>query len=140
MPMTKTHRDYEYDYLSLSYQIEDLLQRKTAAYSVQQEIEEAHGRLAQLARQIATADDPRNFEYDYLAVAYRIQDLLQKKTQAYSLTYEFQTMQDQLNDLSEKLEWNGASAGRAVGKDRPQLTDRLSRLQSEIQELRSQLG
>lgn len=138
--MTKTHRDYEYDYLSVSYQIEDLLQRKTAAYSVQQEIEESHARLAQLARQIETADDPRNFEYDYLAVAYKIQDLLQQKTQAYSLSYEFQAMQNQLNELSEKLEWNGASSGRGASNSRPHLTDRLSRLQSEIQELRSQLG
>ena len=136
--MTKTHRDYEYDYLSLSYQIEDLLQRKTDAYGVQHEIEEAHARLTEMARQIENADDPRHLEYDYLAVAYKIQDLLQKKTQAYALAHDFQNMQQELDQLSSKLEWNGSSTARPAD-NRPQLTDRLSRLQNEIQDLRSQL-
>ena len=70
MPPKKTERDYEYDYLSLSYQIENLLQKKTAAYSVQGEIEQLHFKLLDLAREAVSAEDPRDREYDYLAAAY----------------------------------------------------------------------
>ena len=137
MPPKKTERDYEYDYLSLSYQIEDLLQKKTAAYIVQGEIEQLHFKLLDLAREAVSAEDPRDREYDYLAAAYRIQELLQQKTAAYSLAHEFQSMQTQLDELGRKLCWNRPSG--IGGPETPFLTDRLSRLQSEIQDLRAAL-
>ncbi len=134
MPPKKTDRDYEYEYLSVSYQIEELLQKKTAAYSVQSEIEQLHHRLMELAKEAVTADDPRDREYDYLAAAYRIQELLQQKTASYALTHEFQAMQSQLDELGRKLNWGRQNS---QGADSPFLTDRLSRLQSEIQDLRA---
>jgi len=139
MSTIKTHRDYEYDYLGLSYQIEDLLQRKTAAYGVDSEIEQTHQRITELGREIMAAEDPRDHEYDYLACAYKIQDLLQQKTKAYSMTFEFEQMQNQLDDVGRKLGWTSGGSG-AVNHDKPYLSDRLTKLQSEIQELRATLS
>ncbi len=136
MSTTRNQRDLEYDYLSLAYQIEDLLQRKTAAYSVDAEIMETHQRMTELAREIMDAPDPRDREYDYLAAAYKVQDLLQQKSRAYSMTFEFEQMQKQMDDVARKLGWSRNSSTQ----EKPYLTDRLSRLQTEIQELRATLG
>lgn len=138
MSITKTQRDLEYDYLSLAYQVEDLLQRKTAAYSVESELEQTHQRMMELAREIMEAPDPRDREYDYLAAAYKAQDLLQQKSRAYHMSFEFEEMQKQMDEVGRKLGWTrGSSASSA---EKPYLSDRLSRLQSEIQELRATLG
>ncbi len=139
MSITKTNRDYEYDYLSLAYQVEDLLQRKTAAYSVDSEIEATHQRLMELAREIMQADDPRDREYDYLAAAYKIQDLLQQKSRAHHMTFEFQEMQSQMDETGRKLGW-GRGGAAIASAEKPYLSDRLSRLQTEIQELRANLS
>ncbi|MCX6599004.1 MAG: hypothetical protein NTV70_21835 [Acidobacteria bacterium] len=136
MPVNKTTRDFEYDYLALSYQIEDLLQKKTSAYSAQEEIEQCHRRLVQLSREILSAEDPRDREYDYLATAYKMQDLLQKKTQAYSLTHDFQRMQQQIETVAAQLQWD--ARGGSVGND-PGLTSKISQLQSQIEDLRAAL-
>jgi len=69
-----------------------------------------------------------------LATAYRIQELLQQKTASYALTHDFQAMQSQLDELGRKLNWGRQNS---QGADTPFLTDRLSRLQSEIQDLRA---
>lgn len=136
MSMTKTQRDLEYDYLSLAYQVEDLLQRKTAAYSVESDLETTHQQMMDLARQIMEASDPRDREYDYLAAAYKVQDLLQQKSRAYHMSFEFEEMQKQMDDVARQLGW---SRGSGLASEKPFLSDRLSRLQSEIQELRATL-
>lgn len=137
MSITKTQRDLEYDYLSLAYQIEDLLQRKTAAYSVESELQETHTRMMELARDIMEAADPRDREYDYLAAAYKAQDLLQQKSRAYHMSFEFEEMQKQMEEVGRKLGW---SRSPSITAEKPYLTDRLSRLQTEIQELRATLS
>jgi hypothetical protein len=138
MSHTKSQRDLEYDYLSLAYQMEDLLQKKTAAYSVDADIKEAHLQMMKLAREIVTAADPRDREYDYLAAAYKVQDLLQQKSRAYHMAFEFEELQKKMEAVGAQLGWNQVSAPASGGSHN--LTDRLSRLQSEIQELRATLS
>jgi seryl-tRNA synthetase len=136
MSTTATVRDLEYEYLGLSYQVEELLQKKTASYSVQHDLEQLHQRASELAHKIAQAEDPRDDEYEYIANAYKIQELLEEKTRAYSMAFEFNEMQTKMEELARKLGW--ARQG-ARGGESPFITDRLSRLQSEIQELRATL-
>lgn len=136
MSTTATVRDLEYEYLGLSYQVEELLQKKTASYSVQHDLEALHKRAAELAHKIATAEDPRDDEYEYIANAYKIQELLETKTRAYSMALEFNEMQSKMEDLAKRLGWSKAAGHNT---DSPFITDRLSRLQSEIQELRATL-
>lgn len=138
MSHTKSQRDLEYDYLSLAYQMEDLRQKKTAAYSVDADIQEAHLHMMKLAREIVSAADPRDREYDYLAAAYKVQDLLQQKSRAYHMAFEFEEMQKQMETVGAQLGWNNGPAAPAGASHN--LTDRLSRLQSEIQELRATLS
>jgi hypothetical protein len=102
----KTQRDYEYDYLGLAYQIEDLLQKKIAAYAIESEIQATHQILIGLAQQIIKTEDPRELEYEYLAATYKMQELLQQKTKAFSMRVEFQQLQGQLAEVGGKLGWD----------------------------------
>jgi hypothetical protein len=102
----KTQRDYEYDYLGLAYQIEDLLQKKIAAYAIESEIQATHQILLGLAQQILNTEDPRELEYEYLAATYKMQELLQQKTKAFSMRVEFQQLQGQLAEVGGKLGWD----------------------------------
>jgi hypothetical protein len=135
MAMTRTPRDFEYDYLGFSYQIEDLLQKKTASYAVQHEIEKTHQQLMELGQKMFSMDDPRDREYDYLAALYKIQDLLQQKTAAYSMGHEIEALHQQMQQAGSKLGW-----GHAPASGDPELATRLSRLQSQIEDLRSVLN
>lgn len=132
MPANKNTRDLEEDYLALSYQIEDLLHKKTSAYDAQEQIEQCHRRLVQLSRDILSAEDPQDLEYDYLATAYKMQDLLQKKAQAYSLSGEFQDLHEQLEAIAGELQWS--SAGSAAGADSLRSSD-INQLKNQVEEL-----
>jgi hypothetical protein len=136
MSTARSPRDLEYDYLSLAYQIEDLLKRKAAAYGVDVEIAATHRRMANLAKEILESADPRNYEQEYLSAAHKIQELLQQKSKVYAMALEFQELQRQMEEVGSQLGWS----------DRPEtaqeapMTDHLNRLQSEIQELSATLS
>ncbi len=132
MPVNQNARDLEEDYLALSYQIEDLLHKKTSAYDAQEQIEQCHRRLVQLSREILSAEDPRDLEYDYLATAYKMQDLLQKKAQTYSLSNDFQGLQEQLESVASQLHWN--TAGAAAQTDSLRSSD-INQLKTQVEEL-----
>ena len=136
MTANKSTRDLEEDYLALSYQIEDLLHNKTSAYNAQEEIEQCHRRLVQLSREILSAEDPRDFEYDYLATAYKMQDLLQKKAQTYSLSNEFQDLQEQLESVAGELRWSPAGNPAETDSTR---SGCISQLKNQVEELDSTL-
>ncbi len=137
MAITKTTRDFEYDYLAASYQMEELLQKKTAAYAAQFDIEKLHHRLVDLGNQMLSTENPRDREYDYLAASYQIQELLQQKTQAYSYTFEIEKLHAQLVDLGRRLGWSANGGGASQAE--PHVGDKLSRLQRQIEELRTSL-
>ncbi len=136
MTANKSIRDLEEDYLALSYQIEDLLHKKTSAYNAQEEIEQCHRRLVQLSREILSAEDPRDFEYDYLATAYKMQDLLQKKAQTYSLSSEFLDLQEQLESVAGELQWSAAGAATETDSAR---SGSINQLKSQLEERGSTL-
>jgi hypothetical protein len=132
----RSPRDLEYDYLSLAYQIEDLLQRKTAAYSVDVEISATHRRMVELAKEIIDSAEPREREIEYLTAAQKVQELLQQKSKIYAMAVEFQDLQRQMEEVASQLGWSRSVAT----EEEPPMTDRLSRLQNEIQELSSTLS
>ncbi len=132
----RTQRDFEYDYLGYSYQVEQLIQKKTASYAAQHEIEETHQRLIELGNQMFQMEDPRDREYDYLAALYKIQDLLQQKTAAYSMVHDIEALHHQMVQTGNKLGWRG---GAAAGEG-SELATRLSKLQSQIEDLRAVLN
>jgi len=132
----RTQRDLEYDYLSYSYQLEELLQKKTASYAAQHEIEETHQRLLELGQQMFEMEEPRDREYDYLAALYKIQDLLQQKTAAYSMTHDIQALHQQMVQTGHKLGWRGQAGLPESGE----LASRLTKLQSQIEDLRAVLS
>jgi len=131
MSTTRSQRDLEHDYLSLACQIEDLLQRKKAVYSVDGEIAQTHGKMLKLAKEILESSDPRELEERYLSAASKVQELLRQKSRVYAMALEFQQLQQQMEELAVQLSWSAVPELTAE----PPMTDRLSRLQNEIQEL-----
>ena len=146
----KNARDYEDDYLALTFQLEVLLHKKAVAHGLQAEIEGTHALLVALAAKITTSEDSRPYEAEYLAATGRLQELLVKKRQANSLLVEFQVMHEQLETLARRLNWgsptaitsplpSSATPALSNGANIPdeEWSDRLVQLQSEIQELRT---
>lgn len=135
----RSKRDLEYDYLSIAYQMEDLLQRKAAAHTIDAELEATHRHMVALAGRIS--EGSRDSECDYLASVYKMQDLLQQKSRAYHLEGEFVTMQKQLEDVAGQMGWDTSAESPAdalltgVGYH-----EHVAQLRNEIQELRSSLA
>jgi len=125
MPTPQAQRDLENDYLQLAYRVEDLLHRKAAAHRIESELQQTHLRMMELARAIKASPEPRDLEREYLA--------------AFHMSFEFEQMQQQMEALGSKLGWSPAAVSEDED-DEPYLTDRISRLQSEIQELRAALS
>lgn len=116
-----------------------MLHRKAAAHRIESELQQTYLRMMELARAIKASPEPRDLERKYLAAACKAQDLLQQKSRAFHMRFEFEQMQQQMEALGSKLGWSPAAV-RGDDDDEPYLTDRISRLQSEIQQLRAALS
>ncbi len=140
-------RNREYDYLGASYQLEAILEKKTAVYSNDAEIRELHQKLITLGRQVLEPDCPREREYDYLAASQRIQELLQERAQSYSLLAEFEPAFERLVELGRELGYEDARVPEkpapewkqdvATDAEVTEMSQRLNVLQQQIEQLRA---
>ena len=149
----KMTRHWEQNYLAISGQIGELIQKKATAGAVQHDIERVHLRLKDLGEAMFTSDDSYRAEQDYLAASREMHDLLQRKSQVYAITDEIEGLHGKLMDLGKQLGWsNGgpkyspASYGYsgdtngANGDAGPEVDGKLQKLQQQIEDLKTVLG
>jgi hypothetical protein len=149
MKMTR-HR--EQNYLALTGQIGELIQKKSAVGAVQHDIERVHLRLKELGEAMFTSDDSYRAEQDYLTASREMHDLLQRKSQVYAISDEIEALHGKLMDLGKQLGWahGGPDHGQAafghshevngVGEPGPEMDGKLEKLQQQIEDLKTVLG
>jgi hypothetical protein len=140
MAISPSQRDLEDDYLSLSHQVEALLQRKIAAYGLQAELEATHQQMMELARQLPDASDSRALECDYLNAAKRVQELLQQKAKSYRLDFELEALQQRMRKAAIRLGWSQGAEERPATSPRVKDTEKpqdFAALQERILSLES---
>jgi hypothetical protein len=148
----KMTRHWEQNYLAITGQIGELIQKKAAAGTVQIDIERVHHRLQELGQAMFSSDDSFRAEQDYLAASREMHDLLQRKSQVYSIADEIEGLHGKLMDLGRQLGWSHGSPehppasfgypGELSGSDEagPQVDGKLERLQQQIEDLKTVLG
>ncbi len=143
-------REWEQNYLSITGQIGDLIQKKSAASTVQMEIEKVHSRLLDIGRAMFNSDDARMAEQDYLAASREMKDLLGRKSQVYAISDEIEGLHGKLMDLGRNLGWadvdtHAASMAFAPEMDgmasgEVEVDGKLHKLQQQIEDLKTVLG
>lgn len=149
----KMTRQWEQNYLAITSQISDLIQKKSAASAVQHDIERVHQRLQELGRAMFASDDARHAEQDYLAASREMHDLLNRKAQVYVITDEIEGMHGRLMDIGRQLGWSNGSqeshshsapaafGGEWNGQEENSDSDgKLQKLQQQIEDLKTVLG
>ncbi len=107
--------EYEQDYLTVSRQLVELLQKRTALHEVQSDLERLQNRLAEL---------------EFPELATQIQNLVNEKSRVCAVTSDVELLHRQLLELGRKLGWS----------QQEQDGDRLQELQQRIHGIRGQLA
>jgi hypothetical protein len=149
----KMTRHWEQNYLAITGQIGDLIQKKAAAGAVQHDIERVHLRLKELGEAMFTSDDSYRAEQDYLAASREMHDLLQRKSQVYAIADEIEGLHGKLMDLGKQLGWSPSGPDRPPvsfaypgdsksmdGDAGPEVDGKLQKLQQQIEDLKTVLG
>lgn len=143
-------RELEQSYLFATQQIGDVLQRKLAAYELQEGVSRLYHRLIEVGQSMLSAADPRSLEQEYLNLTQELQGLLQRKAATYSLHADLEQWHTQLINLGRELGWSGNDHGAVITmpsspqdsyqEGGPVPADRLARLQQQIEGLRTTLA
>lgn len=149
----KMTRHWEQNYLAITGQIGELIQKKSAAGTVQHDIERVHLRLKDLGEAMFTSDDSYRAEQDYLSASREMHDLLQRKSQVYAIADEIEGLHGKLMDLGKQLGWPHGGAEHSPmsygypgesngvnGDTGPEVDGKLQKLQQQIEDLKTVLG
>lgn len=109
-------QEYEQEYLVVSRQLVDLLQKRTALHEVQSDLERLQNRLEELA---------------FRDLAAQIQSLVNEKSRSCTPMIELELLHGQLIELGRKLGWSERPAERNI---------QLQELQQRIDGIRAQLA
>lgn len=146
----KMTRHWEQNYLAITGQIGELIQKKAMAGAVQHDIERVHLRLRELGEAMFASDDSYRAEQDYLAASREMHDLLQRKSQVYAITDEIEGLHGKLMDLGRNLGWSNVAPEHSPvpygypeesnGDAGPEVDGKLQKLQQQIEDLKTVLG
>jgi len=126
MSANKAQRELENEYFTLTLQIAELVKRKTSLAHLDVEISQTHRQLMEMAS-----------DSDFLATANQALKLLRDKSRVHTIELEFQQIRSQMQELGCKLGWSGQLDADSPEDD--QFSERMSRLQSEIEQLQTSL-
>lgn len=109
-------QEYEQEYLVISRQLVELLQKRTALHEVQSDLERLQNRLEAL---------------EFRNLAAQIQNLVDEKAHGCTPMIELELLHGQLIELGRKLGWSGREEERNI---------RLQELQQRVHGIRAQLA
>lgn len=153
----KNTRELEQSYFSVSQQLAEVLSQKMAVYEMQSGVVRLHQRIVEIGQVMLGAPDPQPHEQEYLSVTAELQGLLQKKASIYALDVDLAKLHSHLMVLGSELGWTPKDSTISTepgehqaeqqeeefqesGEGGPVPADRLSRLQQQIEDLRTALA
>lgn len=131
-------RELEYSYLAASQSLTKLLEKKAAAYATVEKWKARHQELLALGQEIASMENARELECQYLAGLYQIQELLQEKTATYALSTEFDKLHLELSHLGTALGWPEGIPQSDTPQ--PEVSGKIHKIQKQIEDLRTAIA